>query len=40
MKRFLWPLAMLGSLVLNAGCTKEIPAPDLNFETTQKVVLE
>lgn len=39
MKRFLWPLAVLGSLMLTVGCTKQVPAPDLNFETTQKVVL-
>ena len=39
MKCLPWPLAMLGFLALIAGCTKQLPSPDLNFETTQKVVL-
>jgi hypothetical protein len=39
MKRLSWPLAMLGSLVLIAGCAKQVPSPDLSFDTTQKVVL-
>ncbi len=39
MKRLSWPLAMLGFLVLIAGCTKQLPSPDLNFESSQKVIL-
>lgn len=39
MKRLSWLLAMLGSLVLIAGCAQQIPSPDLNFETTKRVIL-
>jgi hypothetical protein len=39
MKRSSWPLAVLGSLVLIAGCAQQFPSPDLNFDSTQKVVL-
>ncbi len=39
MKRLSWLLAMLGSMALITGCAKQIPSADLNFETTQKVVI-
>jgi hypothetical protein len=39
MKCLSWPMAMLGSLVLFAGCTKQVPTPSLSFETTQKVIV-
>jgi hypothetical protein len=39
MNRSTWLLAMVGFLLLAGGCAKQVPSPDLTFESHQSVVL-
>ena len=40
MNRSPWLVAVLGSVLLFAGCAKRLPSPDLKFEAQQQVVLK
>jgi len=39
MNRLPWLMAMLGCLLIAAGCAKRVPSASLDFESQQKVVL-
>jgi hypothetical protein len=40
MNRVPWLIAMLGCLLVTAGCAKRVPSTDMKFEAQQKVVLK